>query len=130
MVYVLKPLESPNGAFYLLGFQTDVIVQGLNSFANNIKWVQNTIGQIIFVGFGIQKSFSILNRRPQQNLRNGNEYKKPVAIIQHAPIKKRTGRSSISIHKRVIVGQPKVQNNCPNDRVDKNLVMRVISEAA
>src|ERR1035437_4585786 len=51
-------------------------------------------------------------------------------MVKHGPIEKRAGSSSISIPKRVIVCQPKMQNNSPDDRVNKKIWRLLIRKLA
>lgn len=39
--------------------------------------------------------------------------------MEHLPVEQRPGRAPVSVHKRVVVGEPEVEKDAANDRMNK-----------
>ena len=61
----------------------------------------------------------VLRRCLQEDFGNGHELEQPIFCSQHRPVEQSARGSSVSVHERVLVGQPEMQQDGSDHRMQK-----------
>src|SRR5438132_2465495 len=106
----------------------DISVKIFDRSSNNFGLVDQKVCHIVIVIFAIKKRAVVFRWCAPQNVRYRNEFKEPVLVPQHGPVKQRTSRTAVPVNKWMVIGRPEMQQNRPNRRVNKEVWNRAVRE--
>jgi len=110
------------------GLALDVLVQFPHGPPDDIELLEDEVGQVIVVRLGEEESPSVLGRSFQEDLGDGDELEEPIPVPQHRPVEQSSRDAAVAVNERVVVGQPEMQDDRPQDRMEKPLRCSTVGE--
>ena len=130
MIEPVHALQSPLQGAHLAGFALQIGMQVGDGLLDHLHLGQKEVGEVVVVAFTQQERALVLPPGLVDRRGNRNELEQPVALIEHRPIEERPGRTAVSIAEGVVVGQPEVQGDGPDHRMEKHSRGLAVSKAA
>ena len=131
---VIEQVRSADFRFHFLVFgrlSFDVSVKILDRLADHLNLSDEKVTQIIVVRLRVEEGFAILDGGFSKSGRDGNEFEEPISVAKHRPIEQRPRRSAVAVHKGMIVGQPKMEKNRSDDRMNITVMgLAVVGKSA
>ena len=124
VVQVGRPAEQPFDPPHLLDLLRDVQVQRVERPPDHVDLVRDEVGQVVRVGFGLQKRAGVLRRRVLEKPADRHELEHPVPAAQQRPIEERARRTPVAVVERVVVRKPEVQDDGLDDRMQERAVSK------
>src|SRR5439155_9323354 len=81
--------------------------------------VKDEVGRVTLVGLAVEIRPHVLSRGLTQDPRNRQVIRQPVSLCPHRPVEERSRRPTIPILERVVISDPEVDEDGPNDWVQE-----------
>src|SRR3990172_403411 len=92
--------------------------------------VKDEIGNIVIVRLSVKKGSGVFRRCSTQDAGDRYVLAEPIALLKHRPVEERSRCSTVPIDERVIVGEPKVENDRPKHGMNESAAGLGVREGA